>query len=167
MPDQDPIDVDYQDVPDEVDTLSRDINGFGLTPAVLPNAYVEVSRRVPDHKYKRILGHIDRMAGQGMEPHQIATRLGIPPQELMEAAERYEDVQVAFIGGRARMIDQMTFCVQQSALKGNTKDAKFFLQTKGEFTPSSRVESGNLPQNGPAPVDMGSIANRLQDQRGR
>lgn len=167
MPNPDPIDVDFQDVQSEIDTLARDLNGFALTPAVLPNAYMEAARRTPDHKYKSMLGHIDRMAGQGMEPHQIATRLGVPPQELMAAAEKYEDVQVAFLGGRARMIDQMTFCVQQSALKGNTKDAKFFLQTKGEFSPSSRVENGNLPQNGPAPVDMGSITSRLQDQRGR
>lgn len=160
-------DVDFIDMDSEVDTLCHDISGFSLTPDVVPVSYMEASRRTVDHKYKPMLGHIERMAGQGMEPPQIAARLNIPVQDLLNAAELYEDVRVAFTGGRARLIDQMSFSMQQGALKGDLGAAKFLLQTKGDFVPANRVDSGNLPQNGPAPVDIGSIANRLQDQRSK
>lgn len=161
------IDADYSDVPDQKDTVSRDLNGFTLVPDSIPIAYMDASRRTPDHSFKRYLGHIERMAGQGMEPEQIAHRLGLDPQKLIDAAETYPDVRLAFTGGRSRMVDEMSFTLQQNALRGNSGDAKFLLQTKGDFTPKSKVDNGNLPQNGVAPIDIGGIEKRLQDQRGR
>lgn len=134
----------------------------------LPAPWVEAMLRTPRHPLRKHLPHIERMAAQGMEPPQIAARLNVPLAVLEAAALEFEDVRVAFTGGRARGVDTASRAILKASERGDVGAAKFLLQSKGGFAPTSRQEAPPpLASSGPAPIDMGDITRRLDDQRNR
>ncbi len=108
----------------------------------LPPAYVLVDQRSRLTPYDdlpladallAILAHADRMAQQGMAPYQIAERLGIPMLALKEALVFLPSFAAAVKGGLAGGIDEASRVLRKSIEDGDTRSAKFLLETRGGY----------------------------------
>ena len=130
---------------------------FLTEPDEIPHAYQMVPARIP-HVFERFLPQIERMAAQGLEVTQIAARLQLPPQALIDAAVRFSDVAAAFTGGTARGADEMSASVYAAGLAGNVAAASLLLKAKYGYTQTVTIADTRDNRTDAAPVSVSRVA---------
>lgn len=149
--------------------LTRVTGGVEIPqPGELPPAY-KAAYDTPAHFLTPYLGHIDRMAAQGMEPKYIAARIAISLKTLKDAAERFADVSLALTGGLARGIDLVSHAMLDGAVvRGESGPQSLFLKARAGFVtertggPSVVVNVGGQPA--PETVTIEAISDMADRQ---
>jgi len=156
---------------EDKDSLAAIITGAvqdNLDPLMdrLPHTYLAFAMRTPQHQFRRVLPHIERMAAIGLKPQTIADRLGIPLGVLEDAAKRFPDLDYAMKGGRARGIEEVSAARFDAARTGDMTAANAYLKGQGEdgsgaSGPAVQINIGAQA----SPVDTARVIDMMAMQR--
>jgi hypothetical protein len=114
------------------------------------------------------LERIEQMARIGLEPGQMAGRLGFTMPAFQAACRDFPENVGAMERGRAGGVEDMASALFQSAMiAGDVSAQKFYLEKKGGFTtprdragPTSNANNEFLTEA--APIDIGRINGAMQ-----